>query len=134
MHAPGLPITEFGDEHQGQTADHHCTALEGSLRVPFIIRWPGKIPAGEMSKILAFGMVGYYQWQVSANGGTLAPGIPASRVPYYSVHAIGVQTNFMLAAHGVSLFFKYEPGYLAKARPLGRTIVFGGSWTLRIPK
>ena len=27
----------------------YFTALEGSLRVPFIIRWPGKIPAGGVS-------------------------------------------------------------------------------------
>ena len=25
------------------------TAMEGSLRVPFIIRWPGKVPAGRVS-------------------------------------------------------------------------------------
>ena len=88
----------------------------------------------EGNKILELGVVGYDQWQVSANGGTLAPGIPASSVPYYSVHAIGLQTNFVLPAKGLSLFFKYEPEYLARARPQGRTIVFGGSWTLRFPK
>ena len=34
----------------------------------------------------------------------------------------------------VVLFFKYYDEYSAKARPQGRTIVFGGSWTLKIPK
>ncbi|MHC4405532.1 MAG: arylsulfatase [Planctomycetota bacterium] len=28
---------------------HYFTALEGSLRTSFLIRWPGKIPAGEVS-------------------------------------------------------------------------------------
>ena len=27
----------------------YFTGLEGSLRVPFIIRWPGKVPAGVVS-------------------------------------------------------------------------------------
>jgi arylsulfatase len=27
----------------------YVTAMEGSLRVPFIIRWPGKVPAGRVS-------------------------------------------------------------------------------------
>jgi len=88
----------------------------------------------QMSKILELGVVGYDQWQVTANGGTLAPGIPASKVPYYSSHAIGVQTNFIIPAHALSFLFKYEPEYLAYARPQGRTIVFGGSWTLPILK
>ena len=34
----------------------------------------------------------------------------------------------------LNLFFKYYGEYVAKARPQGRTIVFGGSWTLKIPK
>jgi hypothetical protein len=31
-------------------------------------------------------------------------------------------------------FFKYYDEYSAKARPEGRTIVFGFSYTLKIPK
>ncbi|MCZ6862819.1 MAG: arylsulfatase [Alphaproteobacteria bacterium] len=33
----------------GYWRGHYFTALEGSLRVPFIIRWPGKVPAGRVS-------------------------------------------------------------------------------------
>ena len=77
------------------------------------------------------------QWQVTGNGGTvIVAGIPvlASRIPYYSVHGIGLQSNFILPANGLAAFFKYYDEYSAKARPQGRTFVFGFSWTLRIPK
>jgi hypothetical protein len=90
-----------------------------------------------MSQLAQLGLVGYDQWQVSSNGGNyLVAGIPvsASRVPYYSVHGIGVQANYILPAKALALFFKYYDEYSAKARPQGRTIVFGGSWTFRIPK
>ena len=90
-----------------------------------------------MSQLAQLGVVGYDQWQVSNNGGTyLVAGLPvsASRVPYYSVHAIGFQGNYILPAKGLLLFFKYYGEYSAKARLQGRTFVFGGSWTLRIPK
>ena len=33
----------------GYWRGHYFTALEGSLRTPFLIRWPGKIPAGTVS-------------------------------------------------------------------------------------
>ena len=80
------------------------------------------------SRLLQLGVVGYDQWQVTANQGLTAA------FPYYSVHAVGVQSNFILPPKGLNLFFKYENEYLAKARPEGRTIVFGFSWTLRDPK
>ena len=82
----------------------------------------------DFSRLLQLGVVGYDQWQVSANQGLTAA------VPYYSVHAVGVQSNFILPTKGLNLFFKYEPEYLAKARPEGRTFAFGFSWTLRDPK
>jgi len=91
----------------------------------------------DLSQLAQIGLVGYDQWQVSSNGGNyLVAGVPvaASRVPYYSVHGIGFQANYILPAKDFVLFFKYYDEYSAKARPQGRTIVFGGSWTLRIPK
>src|SRR5262245_58383416 len=30
-------------------AGAYFTAMEGSLRAPFIVRWPGKVPAGRVS-------------------------------------------------------------------------------------
>jgi hypothetical protein len=91
----------------------------------------------DMSQLAQLGLVGYDQWQVSNNGGNyLVAGmpVPASLVPYYSVHGIGFQTNYILPAKNFALFFKYYDEYLAKARPEGRTIVFGFSWTLKFPK
>jgi hypothetical protein len=91
----------------------------------------------DFSQLAQLGLVGYDQWQVSSNGGTyLIAGVPvaASRVPYYSVHGIGFQANYIVPAKALSAFFKYYDEYRALARPKGRTIVFGFSWTLRIPK
>jgi len=91
----------------------------------------------DFRQLAQLGLVGYDQWQVTSNGGTyLIAGDPvaASRVPYYSVHGIGFQANYILPAKALSAFFKYYDEYRALARPKGRTIVFGFSWTLRIPK
>jgi hypothetical protein len=91
----------------------------------------------DFSRLLQLGLVGYDQWQVSSNGGTvIVAGIPlnASNIPYYSVHGIGFQSNLILPAKDLAAFFKFYDEYSAKARPQGHTIVFGFSWTLRIPK
>jgi hypothetical protein len=88
----------------------------------------------DFSRLLQLGVIGYDQWQVSDNGGFITPKVPASAVPYYSVHAIGFQTNFILPAKALNFFFKFEDEYRALARPEGRTIAFGGSYTFRIPK
>ena len=55
----------------------------------------------DMSRLLQLGFVGYDQWQVSHSSGTLIVGgipIPESSIPFYSVHALGVQSNFILPA------------------------------------
>ena len=86
-----------------------------------------------MTKLLQLGVIGYDQWQVKADGGTLTNGVPAALIPPYSVHAIGLQANFMLPTKNANFFFKYEPEYLAYAHPQGRTLVFGGAWTWVFP-
>jgi hypothetical protein len=88
----------------------------------------------DFSRLFQVGLVGYDQWQVSDNGGSTILGTPASALPYYSAHALGFQTNFILPPKALNFFFKFYDEYRALARPEGRTIVFGGSWTLRIPK
>jgi hypothetical protein len=91
----------------------------------------------DMSMLAQLGLVGYDQWQVSHSSGTLTVGgtpIPEFAIPFYSVHAIGGQGNFILPAKNLVAFFKYYDEYRALARPQGRTIDFGFSWTLRMPK
>ena len=90
-----------------------------------------------LSQLLQVGVIGYDQWQVTANGGTIAVGnliLPAKILPYYSVHAVGGQLNYILPAKNLSFFFKYEHEYKSYSHTLGNTIVFGGGWTLPIPK
>ena len=93
-----------------------------------------------MSLLAQLGGVGYDQWQVSANGGTVPnpiPGgapIPAHLLPFYSVHAAGLQANVIMPTKNLSFFFKYYWEYSSKAAPLGNAVVIGGTWTLSIPK
>jgi hypothetical protein len=91
------------------------------------------------SQLLQLGLVGYDQWQVTANGGTVPIGntnltIPASTLPYYSVHAIGGQATYILPMKNLALYVKGYHEYTAYSHFVGTTIVFGGQWTLRIPK
>lgn len=91
----------------------------------------------DFSRLLQLGLVGYDQWQVSGNGGTTTLAgvtVPASTLPYYSAHGIGFQSTFILPKKNLAFFFKFYDEFSAKAHPKGSTIVFGGSWTLRIPK
>ena len=91
----------------------------------------------DLSQLLQVGVIGYDQWQITANGGTFALGtviLPASTLPYYSVHAVGGQLNYIHPATNLLVFFKYEHEYKSYSHTLGNTIVFGGNWTLRIPK
>jgi hypothetical protein len=91
----------------------------------------------DFSKLLQIGVIGYDQWQVTSNAGTISVNgfaVPASVLPYYSVHAVGGHLNYILPAKNFSLTFKYEHEYKSSSHTLGNTIVFGGAWTLAIPK
>jgi len=60
--------------------------------------------------------------------------VPARLIPFYSVHAVGGQINYILPAKNLVFFFKGYDEYRALARVEGRTIVFGFSWTWAFPK
>ena len=89
----------------------------------------------DLSKLFQLGVIGYDQWQLTNDTMTGPQGTSVTTpAPYYSVHAVGGQANFIMPAKNFALFFKYEHEYKSYAHTLGNTIVFGGSWTLRIPK
>ena len=98
----------------------------------------------DLSMLLQLGVIGYDQWQVGENSGNIVEFtgplgnisviVPAKTLPYCSADAIGFQSNFILPPKALNFFFKFEDEYKALARPEGRTIVFGGSYTFRIPK
>jgi hypothetical protein len=66
----------------------------------------------DFSRLPQLGVIGYDQWQVTANGGTaVLPGgtlVPAKFLPYYSVHAVGGQATFIMPTKNLALWFKYE--------------------------
>jgi hypothetical protein len=88
----------------------------------------------DFSQLAQLGVIGYDQWQITENGGLLRPNVPASAVPFYSAHAIGFQANYLLPPKDLTFFFKFENEYRDFARPQGRSIVFGGTYTFKIPK
>jgi hypothetical protein len=79
---------------------------------------------------------------VTASSGTFAvagPGgnvviLPANRLPFYSGRGVGGQLSLILPKPNLVFFFKYEDEYKAYSSPIGNTLVFGGAWTLKIPK
>lgn len=88
-----------------------------------------------ITKVAQLGLIGYDQAQVSRNtSSTRIVDAYERLVPFYYVHAIGVQANYIDLARDWNVFFKYEHEYSANAHPQGTTIVFGGVYTFRIPK
>ncbi len=66
-----IPHQGFGGPWRGS----YFTGLEGSLRVPFLIRWPGKVPAGAISNEIV------HEMDIFATFATWAGGkVPEDRV------------------------------------------------------
>ncbi len=88
-----------------------------------------------ITKVAQLGLIGYDQAQISRNTSTNQTVDNLERlVPFYYVHAAGIQANYIDLKRDWNVFFKYEKEYKAEAHPKGTTIVFGVVDTLRIPK
>jgi hypothetical protein len=88
-----------------------------------------------ITKVAQLGLIGYDQAQVSRSTSSNAiVNAFEQRLPFYYVHAAGVQANYIDLARAWNVFFKYEHEYTALAHPQGTTIVFGVVYTFRIPK
>ena len=89
----------------------------------------------KITKVVQFGLIGYDQAQVSRNTSNNAVVDTLERlIPFYYVHAGGLQANYIDLKHDWNVFFKYEKEYKANAHPKGTSIVFGVVYTFRIPK
>jgi hypothetical protein len=91
----------------------------------------------DLTQLLQLGVIGYDQWQVTDNGGSFYLAgfvLPAKILPHYSAHAVGGQLTYISLPKNLSIFFRFENEYQAYSHTVGNTIVFGGAWTLRIPK
>ena len=90
----------------------------------------------DMSVLGQLGLVGYDQFQVTDNGGTvILAGFPVpaeSSVLFVSCDRCSSQ--FHSAKEGFCSLLKYFDEYRTLASVKGRTFVFGLSWTLKIPK
>ena len=69
---------EMTPDHQGWNgpwSGSYFTGKEGSLRVPFIVRWPGKVPAGKISNEIV------HQFDLFATLANIAGGkVPTDRI------------------------------------------------------
>ena len=91
----------------------------------------------DQSQLLQLGVIGYDQWQITDNGGSVPLGpltVDASRLPRYSVHAAGGEATYIVPAANLTLDVKLEHEYVAHSHTLGNTIVFGGTWSSPYPK
>lgn len=52
----GAEYTKPWDGWSGPWRGQYFTALEGGIRVPFMMRWPGKVPAGQISNEIVHGV------------------------------------------------------------------------------
>jgi hypothetical protein len=88
-----------------------------------------------ITKVVQLGLIGYDQAQVSRNTSNNSTVDTLERlVPFYYVHAGGLQANYIDLKRDWNVFVKYEKEYKAEAHPKGTTIVFGVVYTFRIPK
>ncbi len=88
-----------------------------------------------ITKVAQIGIIGYDQAQLSRNRSNNTVVDAFERlVPFYYMHAAGVQANYIDLKHDWNAFFKWEKEYEALATTKGTTIVFGFVYTLRIPK
>ena len=91
----------------------------------------------DQSRLLQLGVIGYDQWQITDDVGSVSLGtltVDASRLPHYSVHAVGGEVVYIVPAANLTLNFKYEHEYSAHSHTVGNTLVFGGTFTWPSPK
>ncbi|TFH22014.1 MAG: arylsulfatase [Myxococcales bacterium] len=101
----------------GQTpfAGAKGTVLEGGFRVPAIIRWPGKVPAGKVENGIISGLDWFPTFLAAAGNPTIAADLQKGKTldgVNYKVHLDGFDQTAMLTGKGPSA--RHEIFYFAE--------------------
>ncbi|WP_406697401.1 sulfatase [Singulisphaera sp. Ch08] len=101
---------------------------EGGIRVPYLFRWPGKIPAGTVCD-RSINSVDLYPTLVELAGGKPAENYPLDGTSYLSLLTTGGQGKW----ERENLYWHF-PGYLGAGRESWRTtpvgVIQSGDWKL----
>jgi len=112
----GAEVMSWPDGGMTPFAGEKGMALEGGMRVPMIVRWPGKIPAGKVENGIMSGL-DWFPTLVSIAGNPnikteLLKGKPLSNVSY-RVHLDGYDQTALITGKGPSL--RHEVLYFTEA-------------------
>jgi arylsulfatase A-like enzyme len=102
----------------GQTpfAGGKGTALEGGFRVPAIIRWPGKVPAGKVENAIVSGLDWFPTFVAAAGDSNIVDELKQSRQigdQTYKVHLDGYNQMDLITGNGPSK--RHEIFYLTES-------------------
>ena len=102
----------------GQTpfAGGKGTALEGGFRVPMIIRWPGKVPAGKVENSIVSGLDWFPTFVAAAGDPNISEELKAGRQigdRKYKVHLDGYDQTDLITGKGPSK--RHEIYYLTES-------------------
>jgi arylsulfatase len=108
----------------GQTpfAGGKGTALEGGFRVPCIVRWPGKVPAGKVENGIMFGLDWFPTFVAAAGDANIADELKKGKQlggTDYKVHLDGYNQLDLLTGRGPSRrneIFYFTEGTLSAVR------------------
>ncbi len=101
----GTEVFTWPDGGQTPFAQSKGTVMEGGFRVPCILRWPGKVPAGKVENGLMSGLDWFPTFLAAAGNPNIAEELKAGKQlgdTTYKVHLDGYDQTAMISGKGPS--------------------------------